>query len=178
MRQEEALLRGLLAGSLPLQPALEWALASGDAAPPPGLGLPDGLGTTASPTRAQPLPLRPVDLRTAILNHVREQAELILAAAEQEAGPSHPPTPDAQGRGAVAAPAAAALPRPVEAPAPAAGGTAQRRQAERQAGQMQRVSRRLEPGLLDESNFPRLGPPAPKPQAAVGPSPRKKKQVG
>ena len=33
----EALLGGLLGGALPLGPALEWAVAGGDAGPPPGL---------------------------------------------------------------------------------------------------------------------------------------------
>jgi hypothetical protein len=161
----EALLQTVLLGDLPWQLALAWALSSGENGPPPELKVTSGF-EGLSPSQAQPIPFRPVDFRTHILNHVREQAELILAAAEQEGGLSHPPTPEALSRGKSASNA----PRQP----PAGLGAGQQLANNRQHAQLQRASRRLEPGLLDDNNFPSLGLPAPKP---TSPSGKKKKQV-
>lgn len=159
----EALLQAVLQGAAPLGPALDWALSGSSAPPPPELLLDGGGRGRASPTH--PPPLRGPDFRVAVLNHVREQAELVLAAAEQEAGPSHPPTPEGPSK---------APPPPSAAPAGAGAPPPPRR--ERQAAQVQRASRRLEPGLLlDDANFPSLGAPAKPPSPGVGS--KKKKQV-
>ncbi|KAL4855714.1 hypothetical protein ACK3TF_003794 [Chlorella vulgaris] len=144
MTGEQQLLEAVLAGHPELSAALTWALSDGSKPPPCEL-------TQDVSERSPPAPrtaLRPADFRVHALNYVREQAELVLAAAEQaaacgtsEAG-SHPPTPQAK-------PFAEERGQP--APGPAQRGT--RLPAPFSSGSNPVYQ---QPGQLDDANFPSL----------------------
>ncbi|KAI3423926.1 hypothetical protein D9Q98_009760 [Chlorella vulgaris] len=144
MTGEQQLLEAVLAGHPELSAAVNWALSDGSKPPPCELTQ-DASEKHSSAPRT---PLRPADFRVHALNYVREQAELVLAAAEQaaacgtsEAG-SHPPTPQAkpfaEERGQ---PAPGPAQRGTRLPAPFSSGSNPVHQ---------------QPGQLDDANFPSL----------------------
>lgn len=144
MTGEQQLLEAVLAGHRELSAAVTWALSDGSKPPPCELTQ-DASEKHSSAPRT---PLRPADFRVHALNYVREQAELVLAAAEQaaacgtsEAG-SHPPTPQAkpfaEERGQ---PAPGPAQRGTRLPAPFSSGSNPVHQ---------------QPGQLDDANFPSL----------------------
>lgn len=151
----EALLQGVLDGNVPVKVALDWALAYSSIPYLADLHL-DTKQYGLDRLRHD-LPFRAVDFRTAILNYVREQAELILAAAEQETSTSPPSTPETK---------AGVQSKAVSGTSSASSILAQRQQ--RHQAQLLRASRRLEPGRLDDENFPSLGAPASKPSTNPG----------
>lgn len=179
MQMESRLLEGALAGSLDLAAALAWAL--GEAGEPPALS--QGSGSLwRSPGTPQPPPPRAEDFRVHVLNTVREQAELVLAAAEQEASGgsagSQPPTPQpartdqpngsaAEGgtaAGTAAVPSAGAMQPPRQRRAGSSGvasqpqwpARGQRLDQQHVQQQQQPQQQRRQPGRLDDDNFPTL----------------------
>lgn len=173
---EHQLLEAVLGGQVELSAVLAWALGEEGEAP-----LPERHSESPwrSPRRTLP-PSRPADFRVHVLNAVRDQAELVLAAAEQEAaggsGSSHPPTlqPTNCGNGGVgigedsssadqaqtaAAPTAATPPRQRRASSGgggSTGGTGGPPQWPIRAAGSQLQRQRQQPGRLDDDNFPTL----------------------
>jgi hypothetical protein len=178
MSLEQQLLDAVLCGQLEVAAALAWALGDDSSAPPP---LELRLGSPwKSPNAPRPV-LRPADFRVHVLNHVREQAELVLAAAEQEtagggaseAG-SQPPTPSAQGlsggapleavrgapvlrNGGGGCGGGGVQPFPRQPQLPAAQ-PQQQRQQEREAlhSPLQQQQQQQQPGAVNDQNFPTL----------------------
>eukprot|EP00887_Chlorella_sp_A99_P005741 scaffold1.g5741.t1 len=167
----EALLRAVLDGHLGLPQALDWVLSA--ASEPPPIALDDGAGSLAPSGPPGLNCCTPAAFRVFVLNHVREQAELILAAAEQESAPtSQPPTPEAKGGGL---PCGGAPPRRPAGGQP--GAPPPRPQAERPQ-QAPPPGRPPQPGALDDSNFPALGAaPAARPRPAHQPAAAKGKAL-
>jgi hypothetical protein len=148
----EGLLRAVLAGQWPVPDSLRWALSDGAHPPPPGFGALPAQNKIESDTQ-EGEDCSPAAFRASLLSFVRDQAEFILAATEADASASRHGTPRSQDR-----PAAAAAEE-------AAGRAAAARAV--QHSSLQRVARRLEPGTVDDLNFPALAaaPPA-RPAAA------------
>jgi hypothetical protein len=161
----DGLLQAVLSGEWPVPASLAWALSPGSPALPAELQRRLLQRSAERDTAEEGGAPTPAAFRLAVLSRVRDQAELILAAAEAAAGPSRPGTPQHHGTHPAAGP-----PHPAGRGAAAAGGLEAR---------LHRVARRLEPGAVDDLNFPTLGgcPPAkpstlPPPAAPQGGEPQ------
>ena len=161
----EALLAAVLSEQLGLPEAVAWALSTHNT-PPPIHPRADGAWEGLAQGQGLPPAFGPAEFRVFLLNHVREQVELILAAAERDAAPSHPPTPDGQGATArgPAARREAGMP-PHHAGPPGAAG----------AGPARHVP--AQPGAVDDANFPALGAAVASGLKSRGASPQGKGKV-
>lgn len=168
----ETLLQAVLNDRLALPEALQWALGS-EGPPPIHLNAPEDEGSPwerLTGPGGRPLNCcTPAAFRVYVLNHVREAAELILAAAEQDGMPSNPPTPERgsgdERSGGGTGPAGSATERRVAATLAAS------LPAPRLQPQPRVTPKLMQPGMLDDANFPALGvgPPArerPQPRAS------------
>ncbi len=135
----EKLLQGVLQGEFPVRSAVQWMNGDNSVSPPPDL-LPQKTQTawqTEGPT--------PEGFKAFILNYVRDQAEFILSAAEKKAATSRGGTPQPSG------------PNTFGSGVPI---TRSKRTEAEHLRQLESVARRLDPGAVDETNFPSLGGPS------------------
>ncbi len=132
----ERLLEGVLAGEWSVASALRWLDGDASASPPADL--------VATDTSAawQPDPPTPDTFRAAVLNFVRDQADFVLSAAEKKAAGSRSGTPSTHTLVSAPSTASGRLPKSLDPD---------------HLRRLESVARRLEPGAVDDSNFPSLG---------------------
>lgn len=132
----DKLLQGVLQGEFPVGSALQWMNGDDSVSPPTHL-LPQ-----KSQSAWQQEALTPESFKAFILNYVRDQAEFILSAAEKKGRTSRGGTPQPSG------------PNTFGSGAPV---TRSKRTDAEHLRQLESVARRLDPGAVDEANFPSLG---------------------
>lgn len=140
----EKLLQAALASDLPTGQVVRW-LEGDDGA----LHLQQDIYTDLAPGSSACL--RREAFETFLLNYVRDQAELILSTAEKRTAGSRGGTP--QPTDATTAPSSEAAPGKTKAKS---------KLGEKDLHRLESVARRLEPGAVDDNNFPALGAPATK----------------
>jgi hypothetical protein len=132
----DKLLQGVLEGEFLVGSAVQW-MNGDDTVSPPAHLLPQKVRTawqTEGPT--------PESFKAFILNYVRDQAEFILSAAEKKGSTSRGGTPQPSG------------PNTFGSGVPI---TRTKRTEAQHLRQLESVARRLDPGAVDEANFPSLG---------------------
>jgi hypothetical protein len=132
----DKLLQGVLQGEFPVGSAVQWMNGDNSVSPPPHL-LPAKTQTawqTEGPT--------PEGFKAFILDFVRDQAEFILSAAEKKGSASRGGTPQPSGPNTFGS----GLPI-----------TRSKRTEAEHLRQLESVARRLDPGAVDDANFPSLG---------------------
>ena len=146
----DRLLKAVLAGEWPISAAVQWLKGDTGASPPPELI------SWASDSAWQAQRPTPESFRADVLNFIRDQAEYVLKATEKKASTSRGGTPHTNATNSAAGTAS-------RSPKLTADNEHRRH--------LETVARRLEPGAIDDANFPSLG--AVKPRSDV-----QKKQEG
>lgn len=147
MSAPDGVLQAVLSGHWPVPAALEWALSSSSQPPPLAL-CHRGTQQAAEPDLLGGVPLTPAAFRDSILSQVRDEAEIILAAAEAEARRDrHVPASPGGHRDGAQGSALAAAP----------GAPPGQKDSNMKSQQLERVARRLEVPHVDDLNFPALG---------------------
>lgn len=162
----DALLQSVLLGEVDVAVALQWALSLDNTPPPPEL---HRILTQSNidAELTQTFPSTPSAFRSHILNFVREQADQILTVAESQPAPSGPGTPRARdpsflGQRLISASSlsvqdSANTALPARATSNNINTMAGQQQDVEQLNKIQKVSKRLAPGAVDDLNFPALG---------------------
>jgi len=132
----DRLLQGVLQGEFPVGSAVQWINGDNTVSPPAHILLPkrQTAWQTEGPT--------PEAFKAYILNYVRDQAEFILSAAEKKGPTRRGGTPQPSGSDTVGSGAPVSRSKRTEA---------------EHLRQLESVARRLDPGTVDETNFPSLG---------------------